>query len=449
MHYWINELWRLAYLVLGFGLLGWLIGYPGWGVALGLAVHMAFTLRHLRKLYVWLAAPVEQPPPAGEGVWGDLFDRLYRYQKGQRHMQGRLRAVINRVQESSEAMREGVIMLDSSGNLDWWNSAAQRLLALAPHHDRGQHLTNYLRDPAFIDYFRERDYREPLTLTSPIHDAVTLEVQVTLFGDDERLIVIRDVTRLHRLELMRRDFVANVSHELRTPLTVLAGYLETWLDHRDALPERLVRGLTQMETQTDRMQRLVSDLLTLSRLETADRHDSTRPFSITALCRQAIADGEALADDSHHFRLELDDDRWLRGDEQELSSALSNLIYNAVRYTPEASTVTLRYRRSPNGDGALEVSDDGDGIEPHHLDRLTERFYRVDKSRSVASGGTGLGLAIVKHVLLRHDARLEIESTPGQGALFRCVLPAARLMAAPAAEAAIDQSGDPASSGRE
>ncbi|WP_338061225.1 phosphate regulon sensor histidine kinase PhoR [Kushneria phosphatilytica] len=342
-------------------------------------------------------------------------------------MQGRLRSVINRVQESSEAMREGVIMLDSSGNLDWWNSAAQRLLELEPHHDRGQHLTNYLRDPHFIEYFRGNDYREPLTLASPIRDNMMLEVQITLFGDNERLIVIRDITRLHRLEMMRRDFVANVSHELRTPLTVLAGYLETWLDHRDNLPERLVRGLTQMEAQTDRMQRLVSDLLTLARLETADRHDSDRPISIAALCHQAVIDGEALAGGSHHFHTDIEDDRWFYGDEQELASALSNLVYNAVRYTPEGSTITLRYQPWEGGDGALSVIDDGDGIEPQHLDRLTERFYRIDKSRSLASGGTGLGLAIVKHVLFRHDARLEIESTPGDGAEFRCILPAARL----------------------
>ncbi|WP_106476825.1 phosphate regulon sensor histidine kinase PhoR [Phytohalomonas tamaricis] len=433
MHYWTNELWRLSYLVIGFGVLGALLGQPGWGVALGLAVHMAFTLRHLKKLYTWLSAPADQAPPVGEGVWGDLFDRLYRYQKTQRHMQGRLRSVLNRVQESSEALRDGVVMLDRHGALDWWNDAAERMLGLDAGKDRGQHLTNLMRDPRFIRYYTSREYREPLTLPSPILDGRMLEFQITVFGDDECLLIIRDVTRLVRLEQTRRDFVANVSHELRTPLTVIAGYLETYLDQAqecpDALPSRMMRGLGQMQEQSTRMRNLVEDLLTLSRLETSERQSEDRPIDIAALCAQVRADGESLANGSHTLELVIEESRALFGDEQEIRSALSNLVFNAVRYTPAGSTITLCYRPYHKG-AALEVIDNGEGIPEVHLSRLTERFYRIDKGRSAASGGTGLGLAIVKHVLLRHDAKLEIESEIGEGTLFRCVFPESRLKTA-------------------
>ena len=432
MHYWLNELWRLAYLVICFGILGTLLGYPGWGIALGLGIHLAFTLRHLKRLYRWLEAPVDQRPPDGEGVWGDLFDRLYRYQKGQQQLQNRLRSVLKRVQESAESMSEGVVMLDSRGCLDWWNSAAERLIGLDSRHDRGHHLTNYLRDPAFIRYFRKMDYSEPITIGAPTNEARTLSCQMTRFGDDERLLIIRDVTRLQRLEQTRRDFVANVSHELRTPLTVLTGYVETWQDNDGALPASYKRGLSRMQEQTVRMQHLVEDLLTLSRLETSERHHNERSIDMAALCEQIAEDGQELSGGSHEITCRLEETRRLFGDVEELRSALTNLIYNAVRYTPPGCHITLVYRRWDKNGAAVEVIDDGDGISPEHLPRLTERFYRVDKSRSVASGGTGLGLAIVKHVLLRHDARLDIESQPGKGACFRCIFPVTRLETAPA-----------------
>lgn len=440
MYYWTNELWRLGYLVGGLGLLGWVLGEPGWGLAVGLGLFVFIHLRHLRELYVWLSYHPGREPPVGSGVWGDLFDRLYKYQKSQRLTQQRLRDVIRRVQESSEAMRDSVVMLDSRGDLDWWNSAAERMLGLQTRHDRGQHITNLLRAPRFVDYFNARDYREPLTLASPLRDDLILQFQITLYGDDERLVMARDITRLHRLEQMRRDFVANVSHELRTPLTVLSGYLETYSAltedmPAEQLPPRWQRGLNQMQEQTTRMQNLVNDLLLLSRLETDHRLEQESRVDIAALLEQVAVDTRALADEGHDVvRVEIEEKQGLAGIEQELRSALSNLAFNAVRYTPPGSTITLRWRCWQGG-AALEVEDDGEGIDPVHIPRLTERFYRVDQDRSKATGGTGLGLAIVKHVLLRHDARLEIVSQPGEGALFRCVFPAARLCPPQADEA--------------
>ncbi len=404
---------------------------PGFGLAAGLAVCLFYHLRQLRALHQWLTFEPNEEPPAARGLWGELLDRLYRYQKSQRITQNRLRATLARIQESSEAMRDSVVMLDRHGDLEWWNSAATQMLGLQTAHDRGQHITNLLRDPDFVRYFSSREYREPLTLTSPIDERRILQYQITLYGDDERLLMARDITRLHRLEQMRQDFVANVSHELRTPLTVLSGYLETYGDLSDELPPRLGRGIAQMQTQTQRMQNLVNDLLLLSRLEIDQGGQDHQPLALAPLLQSICQDARALSSQQHDKpqRIELDirSDARLIASEQELRSAISNLVFNAVRYAPDESLITLRYAALPDGGACIEIEDDGHGIDPVHIPRLTERFYRVDKGRSTATGGTGLGLAIVKHVLLRHDAKLQIDSRPEQGARFSCVFPASRI----------------------
>lgn len=432
MRLWSHELWRLGLLAIAGALVGWLFSAPGLGLALGLALRLAYHLRQLHALRRWLTRNPHSEPPAATGLWGELFDRLYRYQKGQRQTQQRLQTTLKRIQESSEAMRDSVVMLDQHGDLEWWNSAAERMLGLEAAHDRGQHITNLIRDPRFVTYFNARDYREPLTLSSPVNERMVLQFQITLYGDDERLVMARDITRLHRLEEMRRDFVANVSHELRTPLTVLAGYLETYATYAEQLPPRLAQGLARMQEQTNRMQNLVNDLLLLSRLEIDRGGEDHLPLAMDALLEEVRRDAQALAARRQQVRVELEEARRLVGSDTEIHSALSNLAFNAVRYTPEGSQVVLRWKAHPKG-ACLEVQDNGEGIDSVHIPRLTERFYRVDKGRSSETGGTGLGLAIVKHVLLRHDAYLEIESRPGQGALFRCVFPAERLVAAEAA----------------
>ena len=427
MRLWSGELWRLLWLcVLGSGL-GAIAGSVGFGLAAGLAACLGYQLTQLRALYRWLTRHPHDEPPVATGLWGELFDRLYRYQKGQRITQNRLRATLGRIQESSEAMRDSVVMLDRHGDLEWWNSAAAQMLGLKTTQDRGQHITNLLRDPCFISYFNARQYGEPLTLTSPIDERRILQYQITLYGDDERLVMARDITRLHRLEQMRRDFVANVSHELRTPLTVLAGYLETYADLADQLPPRLNRSIGQMEAQTTRMQNLVNDLLLLSRLEIDQGGDDHCPIDLALLLNKVRDDALALSKGQHDISVTISSDRQLMGSEQELRSAISNLVFNAVRYTPAGSCITLSWALSEQG-ACLAVEDNGDGIDPIHIPRLTERFYRVDKGRSTATGGTGLGLAIVKHVLLRHDGKLQIDSHPGEGARFSCHFPTAQLV---------------------
>lgn len=427
MRLWSRELWRLAWLATLGVCLGWLVGAPGLGLAAGLAVCLVYHLRQLRALFLWLTLRPSDEPPAARGMWGELFDRLYRYQKGQRLTQGRLRAMLARIQESSEAMRDSVVMLDRHGDLEWWNSAASEMLGLVTAHDRGQHITNLLRDPRFVSYFNARAYAEPLTLSSPIDERRILQYQITLYGDDERLVMARDITRLHQLEQMRRDFVANVSHELRTPLTVLAGYLETYEDMAEQLPPRLSKGIQRMQEQTLRMQNLVNDLLLLSRLEIDQGGDDHTELEVAPLLMSIAEDARALSRRRHTLQVEIESEKRLLGSEQELRSAISNLAFNAVRYTPEGSTIVLRWRIETSGEGCIEVTDDGEGIDPVHIPRLTERFYRVDKGRSAATGGTGLGLAIAKHVLLRHQAHLMITSSPGEGASFYCRFPASRL----------------------
>ncbi|HSH57844.1 MAG TPA: phosphate regulon sensor histidine kinase PhoR [Halomonas sp.] len=433
MRHWRHELWRLL-LLAGLGLaVGWPLDAPGAGLALGLALSLAYHLYQLHRLHHWLTHDSQAEPPSAAGLWGELMDHLYRYQRVQRIAQERLRSTLGRIQASAEAMRDSVVILDRHAGMEWWNSAAARLLGLKAPHDRGHPVTNLLRDPRFVDYFHARDYRAPLTLPSPIDERTILEFQITLYGDDERLLIARDITRLHRLEEMRRDFVANVSHELRTPLTVLAGYLETYASFADQLPPRFARGLGQMQEQTTRMQTLVQDLLLLSRLEIDRSGSDHAPLEMARLLEGVKRDAEALSGGRHTIRVELKEPRALVGSEQEIRSALSNLAFNAVRYTAEGSHITLSWRPGPDHGAYLEVVDDGDGIDPVHVPRLTERFYRVDKGRSTATGGTGLGLAIVKHVLLRHDARLEIDSRPHQGTTFRCLFPATRLEGEPPA----------------
>ncbi|WP_110685830.1 phosphate regulon sensor histidine kinase PhoR [Salinicola aestuarinus] len=442
MRYWINELWRLGYMLFGLGAMGGLLGTLfdalfaglGWGIAAGLGLYVFLHLLHVRRLYVWLLRHPREAPPPGTGVWGDLFDRLYSYQKAQSQLQQRLRDILRRIQDSCEAMRDSVVMLDPRGDLDWWNSAASEMLGLKPDHDRGRPITNLLRDPRFIDYFNAGDYAEPLLIPSPLHHSQMLQFQITLFGDNERLVMARDVTRLHQLEMMRRDFVANVSHELRTPLTVLAGYLETYAEHAGELPSRWQRGFDQMQAQTTRMQHLVDDLLLLSRLEIDSAGADDLPLDVGTLLKRILEDARELSAGRQTLTLELEESRQLLGNAHELRSAISNLVFNAVRYTPEGSQITLRWKTWHDG-SAIEVEDDGDGFDPVHIPRLTERFYRIDKGRSTATGGTGLGLAIVKHVLLRHGAKLDIASRPGRGARFRCAFAGARLLPADAPSA--------------
>ena len=412
---------RLLLIIGGCLLLGLLSGYYAWALVLGLGAYLAWNLRQLLRLHTWLKQyKTDEPPPDGHGLWGEVFDSIYRLQRRDQRARGRLQAVIDRVQESTAALKDAVIMLDRDGNLEWWNLAAETLLGLKTPQDSGQSIANLVRHPRFKEYFELGNFSEPLELPSPLNDHLRVHFQITRYGNDEHLMLVRDVTRVHQLEQMRKDFIANVSHELRTPLTVICGYLETLLDNVEEVNPRWGRALQQMQQQGGRMQTLLNDLLLLAKLEATDYPSDNHPVAVDTLLQSIKNDAQALSGQrNQRITLEADPGLALKGSEAELRSAFSNLVFNAVKYTPAEGNIRVRWWGDEQG-AHLSVQDSGIGIDNKHLPRLTERFYRVDSSRNSNTGGTGLGLAIVKHVLLRHRARMEISSVPGHGSTFTC-----------------------------
>ena len=427
---WHSTLIRHLVLLIGVCLLiGLVSGYYGLSLAVGLALYLGWTLKQLLRLHQWLRQhKPDEPPPDGYGLWGEVFDSIYHLQRRDQRARGRLQAVIDRVQESTAALKDAVVTLDSDGNLEWWNRAAETLLGLKTPQDSGQPVSNLVRHPRFKEYFEAGNYVEPLDIPSPVNDHLRIQLYITRYGNNEHLMLVRDVTRLHQLEQMRKDFIANVSHELRTPLTVICGYLETLLDNVEDVNPRWKRPLSQMQQQGERMQALLNDLLLLAKLEATDYPSDNQPVAIDALLQSIKGDAKALSGQRNQtITLDLESHAALKGSEAELRSAFSNLIFNAVKYTPDGGNIHIRWWADASG-AHLSVQDSGVGIDSKHLPRLTERFYRVDSSRNASTGGTGLGLAIVKHVLLRHRARLEISSVLGQGSTFTCHFAASQVI---------------------
>lgn len=394
----------------------------------GLLVYSLMHYRHILVLKRWLENPKPDAVPQGWGIWDEVFADLYRMLRGQSQSQSRLTATLKDFQQASAAMPDGMVILDAADRIEWCNPKAEEHLGLDRERDTGQQITYLVRQPLFLEYLHSQNYGEPLVLRQSRGKDFILSVQLVPYGDRQKLVISRDITDLERVETMRRDFIANVSHELRTPLTVVGGFLETMTDIKTVDGALLRRSLPLMMDQARRMQRLVEDLLTLSRLESSHTPVREDPVNAPDLVRSLYHDACALSGGRHRVTVELESEDWLNGAEEELRSAFSNLISNAVRYTPEQGEIVISWRR--NGDSAVfSVRDTGIGIEPQHIPRLTERFYRVDRSRSRETGGTGLGLAIVKHVLSRHKARLNITSEPGRGSTFSAEFPAERLLA--------------------
>ena len=423
-------LWREVWILVGIAaaslLLGALTGRPFLIAAFGFGLYIALALRHLQQLHRWLLNRQSGDIPDAGGLWGDVFDELYRIMKETVRREAQLSEMLTRFQNAASAMPDAVVIVSQEGDIEWANPAAEHLLGIRFPHDTGMRLLNLLRDPDLAHYVQKGDYTESLEITPSENRETHVSVQITPFGRRQKLVIGRDVTRLVRLEQMRRNFVANVSHELRTPLTVLGGYIETLRQMDKIKIDDLKQHLATMHEQSARMQRLVDDLLMLSRLETAPPRTHDETVDVAALLGGLKEQAEILSGENRHaIVLEADRSLKLLGSREELHSAFSNLIYNAVRYTPAAGTIRFVWRAT--GDGAeFTIADTGEGIAPEHIPHLTERFYRVDTARSRASGGTGLGLSIVKHVLLRHDAQLQIQSELGKGSTFSCLFPARR-----------------------
>jgi len=417
--------WFFAVVIL-VGVAGFTIGHLRDALLLVFGCYLFWFFHRLYALESWVSEARKGGPGDHEfnGIWEEIVEDIKlmhgRYEKD-RH---RLQAVVNRVQEMTAALSDGVILLDTRARLDWWNVAATAMFGFKPI-DRGNHINNIVRNPDFQKYFERGDFSEPLDVESSRREDQHLQVEIHPFGQGEHLLVVREVSRLIKLEQMRRDFVANVSHELRTPLTVIRGYVETLLDS-PALSTAMSRALMQMQAQTMRMTTLINDLITLSKLETDNRNTGVEPVHLNALVNSVFNDARAL-NDNHLYENKIPEELDLLGSEKELRSALSNLIVNAVKYTPETSTIRVFCEHNREY-LQIHVADNGPGIDPKHIPRLTERFYRVDAGRSSAVGGTGLGLAIVKHVLLRHDGYLNIRSQPGKGTTFTCCIPMERVI---------------------
>ena len=406
----------------------WGLAGPVWALgvlAIGAGAIIAFHLRHLQLVKAWAKGALDAPVPEGRGPWSEAFSAIHRRVRLRSAYQRDLRHVIERFRNAAEAIPDGVVVLDAQRRISWANPRAVAQLGLALDSDRGQPIVNLVRQPEFLRYLEAGDFREAILVEfgSPPR---TLSLQLVPFGVDETMLLSRDVSDLEAVARMRRDFIANVSHELKTPLTVISGFVET-LQDLDVDARQRTRFLGLMQDQARNMQRLVDDLLTLSALESEQNPVSEVEFAIVPLLLEASADAKGLSKGQHVITLDIGAPANLVGSRDELASAFSNLVSNAIRYTLPGGAVHLQWRVADDGTGEFAVTDTGIGIAAEHIPRITERFYRVDRSRSRGTGGTGLGLAIVKHVLLRHQAELEIESTPGEGSTFRVRLPAKRL----------------------
>ena len=422
-----SVLFLVAALAAAGGLIGFIAGANvGWAVfALGLLTLLLWNTRHLARLHSWLANPLPGKVPEGEGIWDEALAALHRFEREAAKREQGLGDALASMRRAVQALPDGVVLLDSANRIEWSNRTAETQLQLDGRADVGQHIGNLVREPEFVEYLQAPS-DAPVRVARP---GIILSLQLIAFGQEQKLLLSRDVTQTERVDAMRRDFVANVSHELRTPLTVLVGFLET-LRNLKLDPQRQRDYLGMMEEQAARMQRIIEDLLTLSGLDSAAPATSDTRVPLRPLLERLKADAEALSNGRHTIRAEIDAHTDLLGVESEIASAFGNLVSNAIRYTPAGGSVSLAWREGPEG-ARFTVEDTGIGIEPEHIPRLTERFYRVDRSRSRETGGTGLGLAIAKRALARHDASLEIESRPGKGSRFSARFPARRLAARP------------------
>lgn len=392
---------------------------------LGLLAYLARHLLLLARLGRLIRQQHRLAPPFPLGLWGEIYRAIARYQ--QRGRKGRKRQLRfnRRFREAANSVPDALLVLDKARRVEWANPTAARLMNVRFPRDEGRPLTAIFPCATLADYIAAGDYSRPIDLTPEHNQSLMLSVRVTPFGErkKQRLVVGRDITKLYHLNMIRRDFVANASHELRTPLTVIAGFLER-LGESPLTPPSHRRPLALMRDQGERMRSIIEDLLTLSRLEMEHVTMQITAVEVPALIDTIVSEARILCDDSHGFRVHLDPELKLLGSQNELYSAFSNLVLNAIRHTPPGTEVTLAWAEE-GGRPCFVVRDTGPGIAPEHLPRLSERFYRVDKARSRESGGTGLGLAIVKHVLKRHDGYLSIASELGRGSVFRCEFPPA------------------------
>lgn len=401
-------------------ILSLIFGHMGWFLAAALFGAAVWHGYNLLKLSDWLWLDRSMLPPPGRGGWEPIFYGIYQLQQRNRKRRRELATLIKRFRSGAESLPDAVVMMTEDGNIFWCNKLAQNLLGFRWPEDNGQHIFNLLRYPDFSRYITHYDFSAPLSIE--LNNGSIVEFRVMPYAEGQLLMVARDVTEKRRLENARRDFFANVSHELRTPLTVLQGYLEVMADQEFDNPINNKAVLT-MQEQTRRMDGMVKQLLQLSKIEVAAKAEFDTVVDMPVILQMLQQEAIALSHNQHTINLNVDENLRVLGNEEQLRSAVSNLVYNAVNHTSEGTNIDINWFK--RGDNAFfSVKDNGPGILPEHLPRLTERFYRVDKARSRHTGGSGLGLAIVKHALQHHHSHLEITSKLGVGTEFSFILPA-------------------------
>ncbi len=419
---WKSESYWLLLLALIGLFLGKISGLYFASLFLCVLAYLARHLYHINRILFWLR--IGGKIPHGSGIWEEIYYLIYRLRRRNKSRKKRLLAMLERVQTATAALPDATVVLGPRDEIDWFNEAAERLLGLRKT-DIGQQIGNLLRAPKFAEFLRECDTDATVNIASPVMDKAKLEIRIVPYGEDLRLLVAQDVTRIHFMERVRSDFVANVSHELRTPLTVLKGYVETLGDADENIPEYYQKIFRRMGEQTARMQSLVDGLLSLTKLESKEQLQA-RTVDVMTLLRSLCDEARQIARGEQTLELSLESDAHIVGIESELRSAFSNLVVNALKYIPETGSVFVRWRDDEGG-AVLEVEDNGPGIAAEHLPRLTERFYRVESGKTGGQDGVGLGLAIVKHVMTRHEGELKIASTLGKGSRFSCRFPEKRL----------------------
>jgi len=425
----LGEIWRLIIITLSATLFGLIFNSPLIGAVFGILFYLIRHLKYIGQLNTWLSqSKTSNEPPEGSGVWGDIFNRIYLLQIRNKKQKATLAAALTRFQQAASAMPDAMIILREEGKIEWFNNAAKKLLGLKSPQDIEQHITNLVRVPVFKQLVNgNHNEGNDIEISSPADDSILLSMRIVPYGMGKAILIARDITLVHQLEQVRQDFVANISHELRTPITVLSGYMETLLENKTSHENQWHEPMLQMRAQTNRMHHIVKDLLLLTRLDNFTNEVIGQTVNIGDMIKSICEDARILGHGKNqHITIECDESIGILGKPDDLESALSNLVTNAVRYTPNEGNIDIKWFANEKG-AHFRVKDSGMGIAEMDIPRLTERFFRVDEARSRESGGTGLGLAIVKHVLQRHNAYLEITSQLNKGSCFTIHFPPNRI----------------------
>ena len=414
-----REIWRVVLIGISSLIFGWTLGFFFEVILLSLTLYLLWAFQTLSLIFNWIDKGLRGIPPEVDGVWGEITDTLNRQRRRHRRAQDKMRVTINRMTRVTEVLDEGILVLHSNRTLDWWNDSAKRFLGLRTS-DRGTSIMNLIRDPEFVEYINQGNFSGPIKLMSAIQADVLLELTATYFGQNEVVLVITDISRLSKLQRLRSEFVSNVSHELRTPLTVVRGYLETLQDMSNGTALE-VKAYAQMSEQVTRMQTLADDLILLSQLEEVSGRADIEEFDLSVVVNSIVLEAEALSGGKHTFTF-ASDAVSVSANQRDIRMALGNIIFNAVRHNPQGADIDVGLKPQQQG-VMISIKDNGIGIDPAEIPRLTERFYRGDNSRNSQTGGSGLGLAIVKHAIIQAGGNLTIHSRLGQGAQFDCWLP--------------------------